>query len=157
MEVFFIEWKHCDIWEDRLIVWITLTICLYSKSREKRKKKKGKKGWRGVKRENVSYLFTREEKRKKKEKWVFFFQIFPHHRHHHHAQCITLIENYSQSLGREERRQLIPIIPIKENVLKSFHLKRNYIFNKIFLYFLSKPPKFISSLLLSKQWYSPIF
>ena len=30
-------------------------------------------------------------------------------KHHHHTQCIPLIENYDQGLGKEERRQLIPI------------------------------------------------
>ena len=28
---------------------------------------------------------------------------------HHHIQCIPLIENYVQGLGREERRHLIPV------------------------------------------------
>ena len=27
---------------------------------------------------------------------------------HHHTQCIPLIKNYDQGLGREERQQLIP-------------------------------------------------
>ena len=36
-----------------------------------------------------------------------FFIIFYHG--HRQTQCIPLIENYGQGLGRKERRQLIPI------------------------------------------------
>ena len=46
-----------------------------------------------------------------------------HHHHHHHTQCILPIENYGQGLGRERRRQFIPI---KENAAKeSLDLKRS--------------------------------
>ena len=37
------------------------------------------------------------------------------HHHLHHTQCIPFIENYGQGLGREGRRQLIPI---KESAAK---------------------------------------
>ena len=48
--------------------------------------------------------------------------MFYHHQHNRHTQCIPLIENYDQSLGREERRQLIPI---EENAVKeSLGLKK---------------------------------
>ena len=35
--------------------------------------------------------------------------------HYHHTQCILAIENYGQGMGREGRRQLIPI---KESATK---------------------------------------
>ena len=34
---------------------------------------------------------------------------------HHHTHCISIIKNYGQDLGREGRRQLIPI---KESAIK---------------------------------------
>ena len=47
----------------------------------------------------------------------FYFRIYCiiHYHHHHLTQCILFIENYGQGLGKEGRRQFMPI---KESAAK---------------------------------------
>ena len=51
---------------------------------------------------DLKYVSQRESLKRlaKVHKWVWMCSAH----HHHHTQCIPLIENYGQGLGREERR-----------------------------------------------------